>query len=324
MHQDTASHQVDLPYETGVVPLAAVLVVRGGLEWPARSPTALVLDGAALATTVGEVQADLALRAVWRGPGGAVWLGWRQALRGGSTASEVAGIVADHERGGWMVAGIEAPSAVFTLAANPATDAVEGIVQVRGADARSFTGGSPIEAELGVAAGGVLADDGNGYDLRVRWGLPDPTGWWTKVLRATLTARRIERSLASTWDLAGRSYQVIAGAQLDAWPTPAQGPVAVPYAGFGAGWHHANVRSVGPADYTAGGTLDTAVADAEIGLRLGWCGRDWRSGAAIAWERQEFAATESVPWSTVDKSGETELATAGTSIILRWWVGIAW
>ncbi|MEK7413816.1 MAG: hypothetical protein AAB263_10930 [Planctomycetota bacterium] len=326
VHQDTGSSKIILPYEDGIEPLAGLAVLRAGWRWPVNSSWTVVCDGAGIASTIGEFQGDLAARLAWRGTGGASWIGWRQSLRCGDTASAVARTVAEHERGGWLVAGLESPAVVFSLGAHPRTNAVEGSIQVRDLDRRAAPGVSllPAEVELGVAAQGALADAGNGFDLRMAWGCPAMAGWWRDTLRATITGRRIERSLPSPWDLAGRTYQVIGGVQLSAWPTAPVGWTTVPYLAAGAGWHHAQVESISPAHYTDGGELDTLVGEYEAGVRAKWMSPSWASGAAVAINHQMFFTDKTVQWVSVTDNGTLSLTNPGNSIMLRWWVGITW
>jgi hypothetical protein len=286
----------------------------------------VVIDAAGIASSLGELQGDLAARLAWQGRGGATWAGWRQALRAGRTASPVAATVAEHERGGWLVAGLEMPAIAFSIAANPHTDAVEGAVNFRAPAGRAAVDSSllPAEAELGVASQGALADAGNGFDLRAAWGCPALTGWWHDVLRATLTGRRIERSTPYPRDLAGRTWQVIGGVQVAGWPTATAGWSAVPYIATGVGWHHAGIGSISPAHYSDGGKLDTLVGEYETGLRAGWVSKTWASGAAVALNHQVFLRDKQVAWAGISDAGEIPLANPGNSIILRWWVGIDW
>lgn len=323
VHTSTATHAVVLPYERDSLGFTPGMAAQGGLGTDILGPWMIQGRGAFLATTRAEVGAEASLRTGLASGASAVWIGPLYALREGSAGTRIARITADHERGWWLVAGIETPGLVLSVGNQLAgEDAVEGRITVRSVDDRAAVSPWPAEAEAGVIPWGNQPR-ANEWTLRVLVGLPSEDPWWSR-LRVTLEGLRGELDLPNTYDMSGTIRRVLGGVQYAAWPTPATGPVFQPYVGVAAGIQRTEVHNEDSYGYTQEDLLRTAVFSQEIGVRLGWSAREWRSGVTASWAWVEVDRERRVPWATPRDAGETVLADDGAEGHLRWWVALGW
>ena len=298
------------------------LSARGGGDLPCGGPLLVQVRGATFATTRVEVAAETGVRFGLASGGNAVWLGPLYAFRAGSADSVVARGVADHERGLWLAGGLETPGVVLSVGNQLGGDAVEGRLTVREVLDRPSPAPWPCEAEAGVIPWGHQPR-ANEWTLRALVGWPSEHPL-VQRLRGTIEGLRGELDLPNTYDMSGSVRRVLAGVQLAAWPTPEQGPVVQPYLGVAAGLQRSEVHNESHYGVTEERVARTAVASGEAGVRLGWSGRSWRSGATVAWAWVEVQRDVEVPWRSAGEEGTSALSADGPEGHLRWWVAIGW
>ncbi|MCP4660682.1 MAG: hypothetical protein GY856_35220, partial [bacterium] len=132
----------------------------------ARSEWGFGVDGGALFTSEGELQAQLTGRLAWLGHDGSLWLGGRNEIRIGNTPDTTTAAVAAREKGPWFVYGGSFGRFFFEGGYNLRNDASVG-------RAGWMWGGSPPRRRVADFAGEVgVSPSPLGFATQVRWKSP--------------------------------------------------------------------------------------------------------------------------------------------------------
>jgi len=166
--------RVSVPYEDGGS--AGVAYVAAGWSYIPELSLVDFLDqrvgihvsSAGLASTGGEFHGQASLQLAATGRDAAFWFGVRGLLNGGTTITDTAGYVADHEEGTWLVFGTSAGAWSFEGGTNVATEATVGRIGFmwRRGQAEGPAQVAEIEGILGLYEGYSL---GLQYRWRPHW-----------------------------------------------------------------------------------------------------------------------------------------------------------
>ncbi len=133
---------------------------------PLPEAIGLQVEAAALDTTKREQEEYASLELVAFGTQGVGWLGVQYQRNAGTPPTMTAGIVARHENGFWLTAGLGRQPGFFVSAAiDPASGAIDGNVGVTIAP----TAGQPDASKLPVAETFIFFPEGGSIGAQVRW-----------------------------------------------------------------------------------------------------------------------------------------------------------
>jgi hypothetical protein len=165
IHRTFGFPQADLTYDQrhlSTTPLAYASASIDSGRWPGQGSPALVgqLEGAALASARGEFQEHCGANLALLGEQGSAWIGCDYVWNRGRQASATAAVVADHESGTWISAGLAKRDGIFLSAGvDVRSHGVSGSVGYAAdspAPAAAAAASAPASA---IAAGGKLLSE---------------------------------------------------------------------------------------------------------------------------------------------------------------------
>jgi hypothetical protein len=262
--------QVDVPYEDGgtegVAYLSAGWAWRPNLAWSAMLDhhLGLHLAGTALATTGGEYQMAVEAKLAATGRDAAFWIGLRQQFNAGTTITQVAEQVAEHEEGTWLIFGTSAGAWSFDGGTDLRTQATIGRIGFlwqRGQH-KGPAQVAEIEGILGFYEGYAL---GLQYRWRPQW-LADLSGGRA----ATMLDYRFGKYPGMDWY--GNNVvvrQPLVGIDVG-WSAPRAGFQLTPFAYVAAGVREESVEVTLPGARYPTDRAVRAVVQGGVGLRCAW------------------------------------------------------
>jgi hypothetical protein len=173
IHKRFGYQPLYLPYdqEHGTAGVAYLYARSLWLPWrhcphPLPDAIGLQVEAAALATTQGEQQEYASLEMVAMGTQGVGWVGVQYQRDAGTPPTMTAGIVARHENGFWLTAGLGRQPGIFVSAAvDPSTRAIDGNVGVTIAP----DAGAADASKLPAAETFLFYPLGGSIGAQVRW-----------------------------------------------------------------------------------------------------------------------------------------------------------
>ena len=249
IHEASGYHTLDFTYDD-TARLDPLGYLCGRYVWLVDTPGAaswlivpgrwgLMYSGAGLATTNGDVEGELELDALCAGRNGSTYLGVRLHGEDGSIPGPTAHVVADHERGLWVMAGSslqtgERLGLFADVGFDPHTRAGFGRL---GLDIHDRPAGEPgttheVEADIGFYSGSVIG-------VQYRWQPVHQADfeapWMHRWIRSeVLLDYRFGGIPHFDWaDMKGESDQLLVGHAVTVTPPAVSGLRIEPY-GYGA------------------------------------------------------------------------------------------
>lgn len=261
---------VQVPYEDGGT--TGVAYVTGGWAFIPDLHVVEFLDhrlgihlsGTALATTGGEFQGVASLQFAATGRDAAFWFGVREQINAGTTITDTATAVADHEDGTWLTFGTSAGAWFFEGGVDTHTQATVGRIGFLWS-----RGTSTAPAQLAEIEGILGLYEGYALGLQYRW-----RPHWLDELSDGRAAMMVDYRFGQYpgVDWYGNNVvvrQPLIGIDL-AWSAPRAGFQLMPFAYFAAGVREESVEITLPGARFPKDDAVRAVIQGGVGLRCYW------------------------------------------------------